>query len=148
ALLMALAAALAVLGRSDVQLRGAYANGITGFYAAESGLNKGKGEYRNIFLDYNVPHGSDFDPRSLGLGDRSITYKMTERPGNPQNIVIPSGELSAGLNAIQYRYIVNSSANNIRSETEAGVGAEFLVGYIPLFQFVAFYKNDLEISPS
>jgi hypothetical protein len=146
-LLMALAAALAVIGRSDTQLRGAFASGITGFYAAESGLNKGMGEYRNIFLDYNVPHGTDFDPRSLTLGDRSITYKMTERPGNPQNIVIPSGELFAGLNAIQYRYIVNSSANNVRSETEAGVGAEFMVGYIPLFQFVAFYKNDLEIAP-
>jgi hypothetical protein len=147
ALLMVLAVALALVGRSDTQLRGAFASGITGFYAAESGLNKGMGEYRNIFLDYNVPHGTDFDPRSLTLGDRSITYKMTERAGNPQNIVIPSGELFAGLNAIQYRYTVNSSATNVRNETEAGVGAEFLVGYIPLLQFVAFYKNDLEIAP-
>ena len=148
ALLMALAVAMATVGRSDTQLRGAFANGITGFYAAESGLNKGMGEYRNIFLDYNVPHGTDFDPRSLSLGDRAITYRMTERAGNPQNIVIPSGELFAGLNAIQYRYIVNSSASNVRNETEAGVGAEFMVGYIPLFQFVAFYSGDLEISPS
>jgi hypothetical protein len=147
ALLMALAVALGIAVRSDVQLQGAFASGVTGFYAAESGLNKGMGEYRNIFLDYNVPHGSDFDPRTLVLGDRNVTYKMTERPGNPQNIVIPSGELFAGLNAIQYRYIVNSQAKSARDEVEAGVGAEFLVGYIPLFQFVAFYKNDLEIAP-
>ena len=46
--------------RSDTQLRGAFNPSITGFYAAESGLNAGMGEYRNIFLDYNVPHGSDF----------------------------------------------------------------------------------------
>jgi len=147
ALLMALAVALALAVRSDTQLRGAFASGVTGFYAAESGLNKGMGEYRNIFLDYNVPHGSDFDPRSLTLGTRSVTYQMTERPGNPQNIVIPSGEVFSGLNAIQYRYIVNSKAANVNTDTEASVGAEFLVGYVPLFQFVAFYKNDLEIAP-
>lgn len=147
ALLMAMAVALGVAVNSDTQMRGAFASGVTGFYAAESGLNKGMGEYRNIFLDYNVPHGSDFDPRTLVLGDRDVTYKMTERPGNPQNIVIPSGELFAGLNAIQYRYIVNSQAMNVRDDVEAGVGAEFLVGYIPLFQFVAFYKNDLEVAP-
>ena len=70
ALLMALAVALGVAVRSDTQLRGAFASGVTGFYAAESGLNKGMGEYRNIFLDYNVPHGSDFDPRTLTIGDR------------------------------------------------------------------------------
>ena len=147
ALLVSLAVALAVQLTSDTQLRGAFASGVTGFYAAESGLNTGMGEYRNIFLDYNVPNGSDFDPRTMTLGDRTVTYKMTERAGNPQNIVIPSGELFAGLNALQYRYIVNSQALNVRDEVEAGVGAEFLVGYIPLFQFVAFYKNDLEIAP-
>jgi hypothetical protein len=144
---MALAVALGVAVHSDTQMRGAFASGVTGFYAAESGLNKGMGEYRNIFLDYNVPNGSDFSPRTLTLGDREITYQMSERPGNPQNIVIPSGELFAGLNAIQYRYIVNSQAANVRDDIEAGVGAEFLVGYIPLFQFVAFYQNDLEILP-
>lgn len=147
ALLMALAVALGVAVRSDTQLRGAFASAVTGFYAAESGLNKGMGEYRNIFLEYNVPNGSDFNERTLTVGDREVTYKMTPRVGNPQNIVIPSGELFAGLNAIQYRYIVNSRAMNVRDDVEAAVGAEFLVGYIPLFQFVAFYKNDLEIAP-
>ena len=63
-----------------------------------------------------------------------------------QNTTIPSGELFAGLNATQYRYTVNSKATNVLSDVEASVGAEFLVGYIPLFQFVAFYKNDLEIA--
>ena len=147
ALLMALAVALGVAVQSDTQLRGAYTATVTGFYAAESGLNKGMGEYRNIFLDYNVPHGSDFSPRTLTIGDRSVTYQMTERAGNPQNIVIPAGEIFAGLNALQYRYIVNSQSQNARNDVEASVGAEFLVGYIPLFQFVAFYKNDLEILP-
>jgi len=147
ALLLSLAIAFAVQVGSDAQLRGAFSSGITGFYAAESGLNQGMGEYRNIFLDYNVPEGSDFAERSYALGDRQVTYKLSERPGNPQSIVIPSGEVFAGLNAIQYRYIVNSIAEDVNGDQEASVGAEFLVGYIPLFQFVAFYKDDLEILP-
>jgi hypothetical protein len=147
ALLMSLAIAVALQVGSDNQINGAFRGGITGFYAAESGLNRGMGEYRNIFLDYNVPAGNDFNPRTYELGDRQVSYKLSERPGNPQSIVIPSGEVFSGLNAIQYRYIVNSTSQNINGDTEASVGAEFLVGYIPLFQFVAFYKNDLEILP-
>jgi hypothetical protein len=147
ALLLSLVVAFAVQVGSDSQMRGAFASGITGFYAAESGLNQGMGEYRNIFLDYNVPSGADFAERTFELGDRTVTYKLTERPGNPQSIVIPSGEVFSGLNALQYRYVVNSSAEDDNGDVEASVGAEFLVGYIPLFQFVAFYKNDLEILP-
>lgn len=146
-LLMALAVALGLAVRSDTQMRGALASAVTGFYAAESGLNQGMGEYRNIFMNYNVPGADDFTLRTLTLGDREVNYKMTPRAGNPQNIVIPSGELFAGLNAQQYRYTVNSTALNVRDEVEAAVGAEFLVGYIPLFQFVAFYRNDLEVAP-
>jgi hypothetical protein len=147
ALLLSLAIALSLMVGSDMQLRGAFASGVTGFYAAESGLNQGMGEYRNVFLDYNVPDGDDFAPRTYTLGEREVTYRLAERPGNPQNIVIPAGELFAGLNALQYRYIVNSRAVDVNGDVEASVGAEFLVGYIPLFQFVAFYKNDLEILP-
>lgn len=146
-LLMALAGTFAVTVRSDTQMRGALGSSVTGFYAAESGLNRGMGEYRNIFLDYNVPSGADFDLRTFSLGDRDIFYQMTPRPSNPQEIVIPSGELFAGLNALQYRYTVDSRAENVRGDVEARVGAEFLVGYIPLFQFVAFYRDDLEILP-
>jgi len=146
-LLMALAATFAITVRSDTRMRGALGSAVTGFYAAESGLNRGMGEYRNIFLDYNVPSGADFTLRTFQLGARTVSYQMTPRPSNPQEIVIPSGELFAGLNALQYRYTVNSDAANINGGIEARVGAEFLVGYIPLFQFVAFYKNDLEILP-
>ncbi len=146
-LLMALAGTFAVGVRSDTQMRGALGSSVTGFYAAESGLNRGMGEYRNIFLNYNVPSGADFDQRNFSLGERQVFYQMSPRPSNPEEIVIPSGELFAGLNALQYRYTVDSRAENSRSDVEARVGAEFLVGYIPLFQFVAFYRNDLEILP-
>jgi hypothetical protein len=161
ALLMALAATLMLAVRSDTQLRGTFASGITGFYAAEAGLDKGMGEYRNIFLNYNVPHGSDFDPRTFSLGNRTVSYQISQQltaapcdagcSGNGgcvcKNVVLPQGQLFAGLNATQYLYTDSSSGKNQNNDTEATVGANFLVGYVPLFQFVAFYANDLEIAP-
>jgi len=146
AMLMGLAAALAVTVSSDTQLRGAFGRSTTGLYAAESGLNRGMGEFKNIFLNFNVPSGSDFAPRSFPLGSRTVNYALAEKPGNPRMLTIPSGELFGGLNAQQYTYTVGSSAG-IAQDIEASVGAEFNVGYIPLFQFIAFYANDLEILP-
>jgi hypothetical protein len=146
AMLMGLAAALAMAVNSDTQLRGAFGRGVTGMYAAESGLNTGMGEFKNIFLDFNVPNGSDFDPRTFTIGNRTVTYGLTERAGNPQVITIPSGELFGGLNSIQYTYTVSSKAG-VSADVEAEVGAEFNVNNIPLFQFVAFYIPDLEVLP-
>jgi hypothetical protein len=149
ALLMSLAATLAVSVNSDTQMRGAFGESVSGFYAAEAGLNKGMGEYKNIFLDYGVPHGDDFAEKTLTVGSRTVKYQLSERPGNPTSVTIPSGEQFAGLNALQYTYTVNSRAypDPALANVEASVGAEFLVGYIPLFQFMAFYARDLEIAP-
>jgi len=158
ALLLSLAVALSVAVNSDTQMRGAFSNSVEGFYAAEAGLNKGMGDYKNIFLQFGVPHGSDFDPQELTLHDRDTVYQLSpsskmmtgcaagQTPPCPQNVTIPSGELFGGLNAQQYTYTVNSQSIS-GNDVQASVGAEFLVGYIPMFQFMAFYKDDLEIAP-
>ncbi len=145
--LLSMAAVMAVNTTSDTQMRGAFGQAVTGFYAAESGLNIGMAGFKNIFLDYNVPTSADFVPRTVTIGSRQVTYALGERDGNPRTTVIPAGEIFAGVNSIQYSYVVESSAVNIVGDEEATVGAEFLVSYIPLFQFAAFYRNDLEILP-
>jgi hypothetical protein len=147
AFLMALAATMAVSVNIDTQLRGAFLQSMSGFYAAEAGLNKGMAEFKNKFLDYQVPTGSDFSARSVAVGQRTVDYQLTEKPGNPKSVTIPAGQLFAGLNSQQYTYTVNSQSSNVNLDTEATVGAEFLVGNVPLFQFVAFYDSDLEILP-
>src|SRR6185295_5204481 len=43
----------AVLG--DTKLRGIHARSTSAFYAAEAALNRGMGDFRNVFLNYNVP---------------------------------------------------------------------------------------------
>ncbi len=132
----------------DTQLQGTFAQSITGFHAAESALNRGMGEFKQKFLDYQVPTGSDFSARSMTWANRNVVYQLFEKPGNPRSITIPSGQLFAGLNSLEYGYTVRAKATNqANSDEEASVGAEFLVGNTPLFQFVAFYERDLEILP-
>ena len=147
ALLLTLAVALALNVTSDTQLRGALGSGVTGFYAAESGLNLGLEEYRIMLLADRPPGEADFAERSFTLGDRQVAYKLTPQGGEPRSIAVPAGELFAGVNALESRYTVRSKATNDASASEAAVGAELLVDQIPVFQFIAFYANDLEISP-
>ena len=150
ALLLALSAAMTTSIVSDTQLRGAYDRATAGFYAAESGLDAGMGGYRDLFLAFKVPTSSDFLAKTLTVGKRTVTYSLADRnptPGIPTSVAIPPGQAFGGLNASQYYYTVTSAATNTSGDTEATVGAEFEVGYIPLFQFVAFYTNDLEIDP-
>lgn len=146
--LSALVAAFGAKVLLDTQLQGTFGQSITGFHAAESALNRGMGEFKQKFLDYQVPAGSDFDPRSMSWAGRNVTYQLVEKSGNPKSITIPAGQLFAGLNSLEYGYTVRAKATNQASnDEEASVGAEFLVGNIPLFQFVAFYERDLEILP-
>jgi hypothetical protein len=146
--LSALVATLAAKLRMDTQMDGIFRQAMVGFSAAEGGLNRGMAEFKNKFLDYQVPSGSDFDPRTSSMAGRSVVYQLTEKPGNPRSVTIPAGQLFAGLNSLEYGYTVLSKATNTTSgDEEATLGAEFLVGNIPLFQFVAFYNRDLEIAP-
>ncbi len=152
ALLLGLGVSLTTTIISDTQMRGAFQRTTAGFYAAESGLNRGMGTYRNLFLGFRVPTSSDFAAQTFDLGSRQISYELNDVPGNPESITIPAGQVFGGLNSLQYTYIAVSKAGvdpggGGTADTEASVGAEFDVGYIPIFQFVAFYSRDLEILP-
>jgi hypothetical protein len=131
----------------ETALRGAHARSTNGFYAAEGGLNLGAGATRNIFLAYGLPTAAAFEEKVYPLGDRTVRYRLTELPGNPQQVKVPAGRPFAGLNAIRYRYTATSSAEHFDEDVEARLGVEFDVDYIPLFQFLAFYAGDLEILP-
>ncbi len=146
-LLLGLGAAFHTGILAETTSRGAHARATSGFYAAESGINRGMDDYRNIFLAYNVPSGSDFDEHSFTLGLRTVKYQLTDIPGNPTQAVLPAGHHFAGLSSTRYRYIANSRSELVPGETEVSIGSLFDVDYIPLFQFLAFYQGDLEILP-
>jgi hypothetical protein len=145
-LLMGIGAALHTSVVSDTSLRGAHARATAGFYAAEAGINRGMGDYRNIFLAYGVPSGSDFDVHSFALGPRTVKYQLTSVASNLQ-VTVPAGKPFAGLNAIENRYTATATSELQDGDVEASLGTEFDVDLIPLFQFLAFYADDLEILP-
>src|SRR6267378_2791128 len=71
ALLLGVGAALHTSVISETSARGAHLRATTGFYAAEAGINRGMGDYRNIFLNYNIPSGADFAPHSFTIDHRT-----------------------------------------------------------------------------
>lgn len=155
-LLSALAGAYAMLVRADTVLSGGASRTREGFYAAEAGLNVGMAETAEIFRNYGTPQASDYEEHSVTVGERTVHYKLDPVPGyDPCTegedegcyTTIPAGEKFAGLKSIPYRYTVHSSALNSEGDNEADLGGQFDVHNIPIFQFLAFYANDLEILP-
>jgi hypothetical protein len=146
-MLMTLGAGLHTTLLQDTKLRGAVQAANHGFYAAEAGVNHGMGRYKDIFLNFGVPSGSDFDPVTIPLGNRSIQYSLSPVAGYPQSVTMPAGRPFAGVQSTEYRYTASAASFGPLSNEEAAVGTEFIVDYIPLFQFLAFYEGDLEILP-
>jgi hypothetical protein len=146
-LLMAIGGALHTGVISETILRGAHARATAGFYAAEAGINRGIGEYRNIFLSWSVPAGADFDEKTFALGDRTVKYQMTQVGAPNQTVLVPAGRPFAGLNAIRNVYVADATSELNTGDVEANLGTEFDVDVISLFQFLAFYTGDLEILP-
>ncbi len=82
---------------------------------------------------------------------KSTSYPLARR--------IPAGEVFAGLNAIEYSYRIyasalksddaaNANANNANVAAQTLLQMDFNSRVVPLFQFAAFYENDLEINPT
>jgi hypothetical protein len=63
----------------------------------------------------------------------------------PTSITIDSGDFS-GLNAQEYRYDVTSVAFDQENQPTASLQMRFKSRLVPLFQFAAFYNQDLDFS--
>jgi len=154
------------------------ADSNSGFYGAEGALNIRAEQLRSIFMDYGTPTGTsptslsacmDTDTTNNGSGNficqsqtfaassgssNGLTaYSYIVDSGNGQAIVgtVPQGESFQNLNMLEYRYSINSVAQKanapsgqVTAMTEMAIKARL----IPMFQFAAFYENDLEILPS
>jgi hypothetical protein len=154
-LLMAISGAMHTSVISETYLRGGHARATAGFYAAEAGINRGMGDYRNIFLSYRQPDAADadFDEKTLTINDRTVRYQLEPAalpPGVtawPQIKRVPAGQPFAGLNSQRYSYVAQATSEVHAGDVEVNLGTQFDVNYIPLFQFLAFYDRDLEINP-
>jgi hypothetical protein len=83
-----------------------------------------------------------------------VTTFVEEPPmdESKRNVTIPPGEAFSGLKAQEYRYDVTSVAyttNNLANEVprpSSILQMSFKSRLVPLFQFAAFYENDLDFS--
>src|SRR5262245_26067711 len=144
-ILFLLATSMAILTRSSTIVEIGHADTTQSFYYAEAGVNRGLAEFKNIFQGYNVPSGSDFSARNFTLNGTAVRYQLSAVAGYPQFLRIPAGKRFAGLNSIDYLYANVSQTQAPDSTTKTQLGARSLIHNIPLFQFLAFYANDLEI---
>jgi hypothetical protein len=152
-LLIAAATAVAVRVRLETMGQVAFQTAPRNLYAAEAGINRGVAEFRNIFINGNVPAGSsvsgtgDYAVRSSSIGGRAIRYQLREPGNNPVSRQLPLGMVPfGGLNSIQYNYSVASATPDLVNPA-AQLRSQFEVDNIPIFQFAAFYNGTLEILP-
>jgi hypothetical protein len=127
---------------------------------------KGGGDYacitetihsKEAILSTKSANGDGISNEVKDVNYMSYTFvKPTQRPGGaPAELkVMDSGDYK-GLRALDYRYRVYSTAVKQSSESaDKNVSAqsmlqmEFINRLIPVFQFAAFYENDLEFFPS
>lgn len=160
---MTLLATYGFVTRTDIQSLHSSKDSFNGFNAAEGGLNLRADAIKNLFVNYNRPAGvspTDIaacdNPSTLGSGDfacetftlgskHNATTYVVEGSNNPTNIVIPSGEAYAGLTASEYRYTVTSLGRRETTRKEAHLELMFKTRLVPLFQFLLFFEDDLEM---
>ncbi len=80
------------------------------------------------------------------ISAQNATTFITENSENPFQIVIPKGETFGGLSAQEYRYNVVSVARDNQSRPTAILKMQLKSQLIPLFQFAAFYQQDMDFN--
>ncbi|MGB8698976.1 MAG: hypothetical protein WCD18_06130, partial [Thermosynechococcaceae cyanobacterium] len=111
--------------------------------------NDGSGDFVCKTESYAFKNSNAKDAYVNQIGVQSATTYVsepTEPPLNPVSVVIPNGEAFAGLSAQEYRYDVMSVAQDNQKKPTAIVGMRFKSRLIPLFQFAAFYEQDMDVS--
>jgi Tfp pilus assembly protein PilX len=109
-----------------------------------STANDGTGSYACKIQAFTQPNATkDAFANQIG-NQRAITYVQPDTANNPSNIVIPAGESFAGLSAQENRYDVFSVSLDNRDAPTAILDMQVKSRLIPLFQFAAFYDQDMD----
>jgi hypothetical protein len=168
--LMALLTAYFTLTRVEISTTASTANATTGFYAAEAGLNLRAEAVKGMFTGgppaasgtlptlaecvTNVGGGAsnsfgcwragNIQGRAVDTSLRPADAGTTSGTGTAGQVA--PGEAFAGLRYTEFNYDLSAQAT-LRDQPEAILGMRFRVRQIPLFQFMAFYDEDLELGP-
>ncbi|WP_299406850.1 hypothetical protein [Acaryochloris sp. IP29b_bin.148] len=159
----------AIISKVDTVSTTASAKSNIGFYAAEAGLNIRAQEIRREFEGYNRPSGTsptswqdcvngttgaqgtlDFGCDEEPFQGQQVWTYVEEFPNNPRPTIVADGPF-AGLSAQEYIYDVVSVATDrdtLTNETSPStiLGMRFKSRLVPLFQFAAFYEQDMDFA--
>ncbi|ANV85914.1 hypothetical protein AWQ21_15410 (plasmid) [Picosynechococcus sp. PCC 7003] len=174
---LALLTAYARITQTEKLRSNASADTNSAFYAAEASLNLRVEGIRQTFTGYNTPSGAppesveaclDDNSNNDGSGDfgcevetfrqssrdqspfESASYIIAKNGGDPRPGIVPRGELFQNLSMLEYAFAIHSVAKETAapsSELGASLKMDITSRLIPMFQFAAFYANDLEILP-
>ncbi len=142
----------------NTDLRFAFQRSIIGFHSAEAGIHKGAVEVQNQMLNFQLPTNCGAGGTSFTINGRTVIYYLSVPTGPPYNGVAGSCAETplttteaagpyVGLNSLLYAYNLTSKAKNTLGFIEASINNQFQAHLIPMFQFAAFYANDLEFLP-
>jgi hypothetical protein len=91
--------------------------------------------------DYLYPNDTT---KRIKVSTYVVDQNIVNGVSKPTSINIGLNEPFAGLNAQEYRYDVVSTAYDKADNPTAFLGIRFKSRLVPLFQFAAFYENDLD----
>ncbi|NJN72783.1 MAG: hypothetical protein HC799_08230 [Limnothrix sp. RL_2_0] len=109
----------------------------------DSTANDGTGDFACQILDFTRS-------KSGQSAFESASYVIAKNDGQPTIGTVPRGEAFQNLNMQEYGYAIHSVAKKtVASDSQLGASLKMDVKsrLIPMFQFAAFYANDLEILP-
>jgi hypothetical protein len=137
------------------QLRSIFINYLTPTGTAPTSLsacmdadttNNGSGHFACQSQTFAASNSS-----SNGITAYSYVVDSTSyQNGQPPTGTVPPGESFQNLNMLEYRYSINSvtqKANASSGQVTAMTNMAIKSRLVPMFQFAAFYLNDLEILP-
>ena len=165
-LLVAMSLVSAYITATTIELKivGASSKSVTGFYAAEAGLNMRAEDFRQKLIAFTTPTGTPPEgssncttPSEYGTGDYQCSFDalgkteivtwVKETGAGSQQVTIPPGEKFQNLHAFESEYSVISQAKDTLGKTTALLELQFKTRAVPIYQFAAFYDKDLEILP-
>ena len=149
--LAALLAAYFTTTLIDLSTTRAAGSSVTGFYAAEAGLNMRAEEIRKKFQDYRRPTANDLTEKDYALSSgRTVTTFGTEAAvgaGDAYTIINAPDDAFNGLASLNSVYTISSVAKNTAGDTEAQLDMQITMREIPVFQFLAFHQENMEFHP-
>lgn len=168
AVLAAILAAYFAMTMSETRTGRASAASEAGFYSAEGGLNLRAEALRAKFRGYLRPVGTspaasgactganvgtdDLACLTYTIGGRRVVTWVEDRSkftgGLPESGIVGPGEVFTGMAYQQYAFrVLAESYHPITGAREARTEMVFQSRLVPLFQFAAFYNDDLEFHP-